>query len=166
MKPRNAVTRILATATAAGALAWAVMAGGQASGAAVATVADEAPGYAVEDFAYPGADKVLAERGIVLKRGDGHIVLADCTPDGNLLRFLARDQAQDVCFKVTGTEGYLSLELTSVHGVKTNDYSNTHLEMTASTDHVEYDVPAGTWKGIGESVDGRDHTLIEIRTTK
>ncbi|MFE7411897.1 hypothetical protein [Streptomyces laurentii] len=93
-------------------------------------------------------------------------MLADCTPDGNLLRFLARDQAQDVCFELTGTEGYLSLELTSVHGVKTNDYSNTHLEMTAATDHVEYDVPAGTWKGIGESVDGRDHTLIEIRTTK
>jgi hypothetical protein len=165
MKPRSTLARILGTATAAGALAWAVMAGGQPSGATAEPVADTAPGYAVEDYNYPNADKILAEQGIVLKRGDGHIVLADCASEANLLKFLARDQGE-VCFKVTGDEGFLTLELNSVHGVRTDASANTHLEMTAEGDQVEYDVPANTWEGVGESVDGREHVLVEIRTTK
>src|SRR5262249_5888829 len=39
--------------------------------------ADSAPPAAVEDYGYPGADHVFAEKGIRLKRGDGHILLAD-----------------------------------------------------------------------------------------
>ena len=31
----------------------------------------------VERFAYPDAERILAEEGVLLKRGDGHIVLAD-----------------------------------------------------------------------------------------
>ncbi|MEU6949059.1 hypothetical protein ABZ957_28065 [Streptomyces sp. NPDC046316] len=165
MKPRSTLARILGTATAAGALAWAVMAGGQPSEATAGPVADAAPGYAVEDYNYPKADQILAEQGILLKRGDGHIVLADCASEANLLRFLARDRA-DVCFKVTADQGFLTLQLPSVHGVKTDDSGNTHLEMTAEDDRVEYDIPAETWEGVGESVDGREHVLVEIRTSK
>lgn len=165
MKPRSTLARILGTAAAAGALAWAVMAGGQPSDAATGLAADAAPGYAVEDYNYPQADKILAEQGILLKRGDGRIVLADCASEDNLLRFLARDR-EDVCFKVTGEEGFLTLQLESVHGVRTDDSGNTHLEMTAEDDRVEYDIPADTWEGVGESVDGREHVLVEIRTTE
>ncbi|MFF1415934.1 hypothetical protein ACFVX6_40245 [Streptomyces sp. NPDC058289] len=165
MKPRSTLVRILAMATAAGALAWAVTAGNQPSHAATGPVADAGPGYAVEDYGYPNADKILAEKGILLKCGDGYIVLADCASEQNLLRFLARDRA-DVCFKVTGEKGYLALELESVHGVRTSDVSTTHLEMTAENDRVTYDIPAKTWEGVGESADGREHTLVEIRTTK
>ncbi|MCX4960160.1 hypothetical protein [Streptomyces virginiae] len=165
MKSHIALARILGTAAAAGALAWAVTAGGQPSHTVTGPVADSGPGYAVEDFNYPNAEKVLAETGIVLKRGDGNIVLADCASGQNLLRILARDRA-DVCFKVTGDAGFLALELKSVHGVRTNDVKNTHLEMTAADDRVKYDIPAKTWEGVGESVDGRDHVLVEIRTTK
>ncbi|MFB7177325.1 hypothetical protein ACFCYI_06435 [Streptomyces sp. NPDC056257] len=165
MNSRNAWTRILGTATAAGALAWAVLAGGQPSSATTEPVADPGPGYAVEDYNYPNADKILAEQGIVLKRGDGHIVLADCRSEENLLKFLARDRA-DVCFKVTGNEGFLTLEIKSVHGVRTDASANTHLAMTAENDRVEYNIPAKTWEGVGESVDGREHVLVEIRVTK
>ncbi|MEV1043587.1 hypothetical protein [Streptomyces sp. NPDC049916] len=165
MKHRSTLIRTLGTTAAAGAVAWAVTAGGPPSQGTPSTVADEAPGYAVEDFAYPGADEILAERGILLKRGDGHILLADCASGDNLLKFLARDRG-DVCFRVTGDRGYLSLELPSVHGVRTNDAKNTNLTMTAEGDRVEYDVPADTWEGVGEAVDGRDHLLVEIRTTK
>ncbi|MHC0430878.1 hypothetical protein ACX6XY_11895 [Streptomyces sp. O3] len=165
MNPRSALARVLGTATAVGALAWAVLAGGQPAGATAEPVADEAPGYAVEDYNYPQADKILAEQGFLLKRGDGHIVLADCASEANLLRFLARDR-EDVCFKVTGEEGFLTLELDSVHGVRTDDSDNTHLKMTAEGDQAEYDIPAETWEGVGESVDGREHVLVEIRTTK
>ncbi|MEV7523864.1 hypothetical protein [Streptomyces sp. NPDC091371] len=167
MKSRNAWTRILGTAAAAGVLAWAVTAGGQPSEAtAIGPVADAGPGFAIEDYNYPNADKILAEQGIVLKRGDGHIVLANCGSEENLLKFLARDRA-DVCFKVTGDEGFLTLEIKSVHGVRTADSGNTHLAMTAEgDDRVEYDIPAKTWEGVGESVDGREHVLVEIRVTK
>ncbi|MFD0372286.1 hypothetical protein [Streptomyces sp. NPDC059071] len=166
MNSRKAWTRTLGTATAAGALAWAVTATGQPSAAPTSEpVAEAGPGYAIEDYTYPNADKILAEQGFLLKRGDGHILLADCASETNLLRFLARDRA-DVCFKVTGDKGFLTLQLESVHGVRTSDAGNTHLEMTAENDRVEYDIPAKTWEGVGESVDGREHVLVEIRVTK
>ncbi|MBU8548266.1 hypothetical protein ACH5AJ_06965 [Streptomyces rochei] len=167
MKIRSACVRILGAAAAAGVLAWAVLAQGGADAAAgspTESVAEAAPGYAVEDYNYPDADKILAEQNVVLKRGDGHIVLADCAGGDNLLQFLARDH-EDVCFRVTADEGFLTLELPAVHGVKTDDSANTHLEMTAEGDQVEYDIPADTWKGVGESVDGREHVLVEIRVT-
>ncbi|MFJ5707262.1 hypothetical protein [Streptomyces sp. NPDC093105] len=155
----------MGTVTVAGALAWAVVAGRPAAAPHSEPVAETGPGYAIEDYNYPDADKILAEQGLVLKRGDGHIVLADCGSDVNLLRFLARDRA-DVCFKVTADTGYLTLEIPSVHGVRTDDSVNTHLAMTAEGDSVEYDIPAKTWEGVGESVDGREHVLVEIRVSK
>ncbi|WP_073229629.1 MULTISPECIES: hypothetical protein [unclassified Streptomyces] len=163
MTSRRILARVLVTAIAVVALAWAVTAGVQP--AIAGPVAAEAPSYAVEDFTHPNADEILAERGFLLKRGDGHIVLADCASGTNLLRFLARGR-EDVCFKVTGDEGFLTLELDSVHGVRTDDSGNTHLKMTAEGDHAEYDIPAETWEGVGESVDGREHVLVEIRTTE
>ncbi|MFE6354208.1 hypothetical protein ACFVOO_15415 [Streptomyces rochei] len=167
MKIRSACVRILGAAATAGVLAWAVLAQGgadAAAGSSTESVAEAAPGYAIEDYNYPDADKILAEQNVVLKRGDGHIVLADCADGDNLLQFLARDH-EDVCFRVTADEGFLTLELPAVHGVKTDDSANTHLEMTAEGDQVEYDIPADTWKGVGESVDGREHVLVEIRVT-
>ena len=53
MTTRNALVRLL----------------GAAAGSPAEAVADDAPGYAVEDYAYPDADKILAEQDIVLKRG-------------------------------------------------------------------------------------------------
>ncbi|RPF21973.1 hypothetical protein [Myceligenerans xiligouense] len=129
------------------------------------SVADDVPPFAVETFDYPGAEEILAEQGFLLQRGDGHIVLAECGSEENLLRLLARSR-EDVCFRTTGTEGFLSLELDSVYGVRTNDADNTHLEMTAEGDQVEYDIPAETWEGVGEAVDGREHVLLEIRVTR
>ncbi|MEV5088505.1 hypothetical protein ACWEQ5_03875 [Streptomyces griseoincarnatus] len=164
MKTRNALVRLLGAAATAGALAWAVLAQGGAAGSPTEAVAGDAPGYAVEDYAYPNADTILAEQDIVLKRGDGHIVLADCAAGADLLRFLARDR-EDVCFEVTADTGFLTLELPAVHGVKTDASANTHLEMTAEDDQVEYDIPADTWAGVGESVDGREHVLVEIHVT-
>lgn len=119
----------------------------------------------VERFAYPDAARILAEEGVLLKQGDGHIVLAECGSEENLLMLLAR-RRDDVCFKVTGAEGFVSLELAAVYGVRTSDADSTHLEMTAEGDEVEYDIPADTWEGVGEAVDGREHVLVEIRVTQ
>lgn len=158
-------------AATAGALTWlAVSAGAQGGPAgqaeAALLVADEGPGYAVEDFDYPQADKILAEQGITLKRGDGHIVLADCASETGLLEVWARAKDK-VCFRVTGDSGWLTLEIPSVYGVKGNDYT-TQVDMTVGTEEKSFDVAKNSWTPVGESADeqGREHMLVEIRTSK
>ncbi|MFI1758414.1 hypothetical protein [Streptomyces sp. NPDC020571] len=164
------LARTAAVAVAAGALAAVVAAGAGdsagRSGTSVRAVADEAPGYAVEDFAYPQADKVLEEQGIVLKRGDGHIVLASCAPGTGQLEVYSRE-ASSVCFEVTGDSGWLTMEIPSVYGVKTNEYA-TQVDLTVGEEEKSVDVPANSWKAVGESADeqGRPHMLVEIRTSK
>ncbi|GAA3298494.1 hypothetical protein [Streptomyces cinereospinus] len=163
--------RLLSRAVAAGVtaglavLAYTAGAPRDTETAGVRTVAGEAPGYAVEDFAYPQADKILQERGILLKRGDGHIVLADCGPAG-LLEVWARSQDR-ICFRVTGNEGYLSLEVPAVYAVKGNAYQ-TEVSMTVDNEEKTFEVDENAWTPVGESADpdGRQHMLVEIVTTK
>ncbi|WP_228974868.1 hypothetical protein [Streptomyces sp. DH12] len=161
------ISRLLVAGAVAGTAVLAITTtGGATAGApSVVPVADEAPGYAVEDFNYPQADKILAEQGIKLKRGDGHITLATCG-DPALLEVWARSK-EKVCFRVTGTKGYLSLELPAVYGIKGNDY-NTDVTMTVDNEEKNFDVNKNTWTPVGESADpqGRDHMLLEIITSK
>lgn len=168
--------RVLGVTVAAGVSALAVTAVGL-SGAkaspgtaeqAMAPAAGEAPGYAVEDFNYPGADKILAEQGITLKRGDGHIVLADCASGGELVQVKAMPNVlATVCFRVTGNSGWLSLEMPSVFSVKGNDYDTT-VSMTTDGEDRTWDVEKNLWTSVGESADdqGREFALVEIRTSK
>jgi hypothetical protein len=89
---RKLIRNILAGVTATAALVVAVgfaVPSGPTSDRTVA-VADGTPAYAVEDFNYPQADKILAEQGILLKRGDGHIVLAECGSQEGLLQVWSR----------------------------------------------------------------------------
>ncbi|MFI7360922.1 hypothetical protein ACIBO4_02035 [Streptomyces sp. NPDC050149] len=130
-------------------------------------VADGAPGYAVEDFNYPQADKILAEKNVVLKRGDGHITFADCVPGTGQLELLARYNTARICFNVVGDEGWLALEIPAVFSFKGNDYSTT-IGMTVGTEEKTFDIIKNTFTPVGESVDdeSRDHMLVEIRTVK
>ncbi|MEU6351974.1 hypothetical protein ABZ896_21955 [Streptomyces sp. NPDC047072] len=159
-------------AAAVGALAWTAVAAGAPGGASeqagpTALVAGDAPGYAVEDFGYPLADKIRAERNLVLKRGDGHITLADCTSGTGLLEILARDRTDRICFKVVGNSGWLTLELPAVYAIKGNDYT-TAVDMTVGAEEKSFDVAKNSWTPVGEAADpeGRDHLLVEIRTAK
>ncbi|WP_174720281.1 hypothetical protein [Streptomyces spongiicola] len=171
MKVRSAIARTLGAAMAAGTLAWLAMvgapypAGGET--AAVEAVADEAPGYAIEDFNYPQADKILSEQGITLKRGDGHIVLAECGSEAGLLQVLARSQSKPICFRFTGNSGWLTLEIPSVHGIRGNDYT-TEVNMTVEGEEKSFDVNKNAWTQVGEAADpeGREHMLVEIRSSK
>ncbi|MBT2396454.1 hypothetical protein J7E89_10800 [Streptomyces sp. ISL-100] len=129
-------------------------------------IADEAPGYAVEDFNYPQADKILAEKNIVLKRGDGHITLVDCASGTGFLEVWAREK-EKICFQVVGNSGWLTLEIPAVFAVKGNDYS-TEVDMTTGTEEKSFDVAKNSWTAVGESADeqGREHMLVEIRSSK
>ncbi|MFE3643575.1 hypothetical protein [Streptomyces sp. NPDC059169] len=170
---RSFTVRTLGAAAAAGALAWLALAGGVPAEAgtkteAVAPVADEAPGYAIEDFSYPGADKILAEKKIVLKRGDGHITLVDCASGSGFLQVWARERKdEEFCFKVVGSSGWLTLEIPSVALIRGNDYT-TKVDMTVGTEKKTFDVNKNAWTSVGETADsqGREQVLVEIRATK
>ncbi|MFF3845866.1 hypothetical protein [Streptomyces sp. NPDC002328] len=130
------------------------------------TVVNEAPGYAVEDFKYPHADRILTEQGILLKRGDGHITLAACANGTGQLEIYSQSSSK-VCFNVTGDAGWLTLEIPSVYGVRTNGYE-AEFGLTVDTKTTSVDVPADSWQGVGQSADpqGRPHMLVEIKTSK
>ncbi|MFF2118538.1 hypothetical protein ACFVXH_14585 [Kitasatospora sp. NPDC058184] len=170
MKVRSTILRITVTALSAGALTWIAIAGGAGERGpdkiATQVVADEGPGYAVEDFAYPNADGILAEQKIKLKRGDGHILLAPCTGAPELMEVFSHKN-EKVCFRVTGDKGYLSLEIPAVFGVKGNDYA-AQVAMTTGTEEKTFPVDKNSWTAVGETADaqGRDFMLLEIRTSK
>ncbi|MGW7096292.1 hypothetical protein [Streptomyces sp. NPDC054874] len=157
----------MGVALAGGALAFAGVAHavGSAAPAAPRAAAAEIP-YAVEDFNYPGAEKILAEQGIELKRGDGHIMLTECGSDPDILRFIGRDR-DDFCFRVTGEKGHLTLEVPGVTGVQTKDHT-ARLEMTVADETKTYEIPKNKWQGVGETTDPgqREHVLVEITTGK
>ncbi|MFG2336509.1 hypothetical protein [Streptomyces yangpuensis] len=172
MKARKAMVRIVGAAMGAGALAWFAIAGGVTDGSvadttAMKAVADEGPGYAVEDFAYPNADKILAEQHITLKRGDGHILLADCASGTDLIEVYGRTNAERICFKVTGSSGYLALEIPAVFYIKGNSY-DAKVDMSAGALQKTFDLTKNDWTPVGETADdqGRKFMLMEIRTTK
>ncbi|MGV9878057.1 hypothetical protein [Streptomyces sp. NPDC003006] len=152
-------------AAAAAAVAW-FTSGPDESASTAVPVVDGAPGYAVEDFNYPQAEKIQQEKGILLKRGDGHIVLAACGSQDGLLEVWARN-TDKVCFQVTGKSGYLSLEIPAVYGIKGNDY-NTDVTTTLDGREKNFDIAKNTFTPVGESADpeGRDHMLVEIVTSK
>ncbi|MEV7617332.1 hypothetical protein [Streptomyces sp. NPDC089799] len=172
MKARKTFTRTATAATAAGALAWIAITGAGASATgttdttALKAVAEEGPGYAIEDFGYPNADRILAEQHITLKRGDGHIVLADCASATDLMELWARDK-EKICFRVTGTTGYLTLEIPSVFAVKGNNYS-AQVDLKVGEEEKTWEVNKNSWTAVGESADeqGREFMLMEIRTAK
>ncbi|PCG81409.1 hypothetical protein CIB93_35550 [Streptomyces sp. WZ.A104] len=161
--------RVVATGVATAACIAAVVTVAHADEARTrpaAAVADELPPHAVEDFAYPGADRIEAELGIVLKRGNGHITLADCASDGSFLEVYSRTKGR-ICFRVTGTTGYLSVEIPTVYGVKGAASHEADVKLTAEDDEQNISVAKNEWKGVGEAADpeGRDHVLVELSTS-
>ncbi|MER6668287.1 hypothetical protein ABT256_27310 [Amycolatopsis japonica] len=165
--------RAAMAATLAALVAFAV--GGAPAGADVTPQADLPP-LAIEDFNYPQAAQIQAERGFLLKRGDGHIVLlATCpadTTDPDLLRIAERGQPGSgyVCFRVYGKTGHLTVEMPSVYGVNTGNFT-TDVVLTPDdgTATKSYKVPPNTYAGVGESDPtgtGGEYTLLEIQVSR
>ncbi|WP_405687071.1 hypothetical protein [Streptomyces sp. NBC_00057] len=164
MRARSFLSFALAAGVAVGALAVAAPFAG--AGPRTAVAADDVPPVAVEDFAYPEADKIFAEKGIRLKRGDGHIVLTDCATATAPVELYSRGKGK-ICLQLTGNSGYLSLEIPQVYGVKTNDYA-LKLDMEVEGTAASFDVAKNTYASVGQSADPqhRDHTLLEVHATK
>ncbi|MGK5548298.1 hypothetical protein ACSNOH_26745 [Streptomyces sp. URMC 127] len=163
--------RIIATGAAVAACTAALLAAASPQNSTSdnpVTVADGRPGYVVEDFNYPGADKIKAEKGITLKRGDGHVTLADCSSGTGLMEVWSRKN-EKICFRTTGASGYLTLEIPSVFAVRGASDHAADVTLTAPDNTPqEVKVAKGDWTPVGESTDpqSRDHVLVEIRTSK
>ncbi|WP_449486087.1 hypothetical protein [Streptomyces avidinii] len=142
-------------------------ASGSTAPKAAATSTDSMP-VAVEGFSYPGADAIFSDQGIRLKRGDGHITLAQCESQVGLLEvWSSQNDGTRFCFKVGGAAGYLTLEIPSVYGVKGSDHEvQVDMNVPGTGADVSLDVKRNEWTPVGIVVDPlkREHTLVEIRT--
>ncbi|MEU2718323.1 hypothetical protein [Streptomyces sp. NPDC007205] len=133
------------------------------------TSASPAPGddtmpFAVEDFAYPGAAKIFQEKQILLKQGDGHIMLTDCKSTYAIM-VESRTAQKQFCFSVSGKQGDLTLELPDAYGIWTQDHP---VEAKVSNGDKETVVQAAKndYKPIGESgASGQRSVLVELRVT-
>ncbi|MFG2756780.1 hypothetical protein [Streptomyces wuyuanensis] len=155
---------LLSGITAVAIVGASTLAATNANANAEAAAADLPP-LAVEDFNYPGADKILAEQGIALKRGDGHITLAACNDAADQLKVLTRvGPADEFCFKVTSSTGYLTLELADVYGIQTKSHP-VRAELTAEGESQTVDVPKNDLVGVGEGLGEAPTVLLELRVT-
>ncbi|MEU9161470.1 hypothetical protein AB0D29_14530 [Streptomyces sp. NPDC048424] len=160
------VRRVLATTAAAAAcIALAVTAthASEAPAQDKAAVSADLPPYATEDFRYPDATRIQTELGITLKRGDGHITLADCASATGLMEVYSRT-AGKICFRATGKTGHLSLEIPAVYGMKGDATHEADVTLTAEGSTQNVTVAPNEWKGVGQAADPerRDHDLVEI----
>jgi hypothetical protein len=132
------------------------------------SVAD--PPSAVEDYGYPGADRILTEKGIKLKKGDGRILLAECDQAAQQIRVLAVEDASagragTYCFRALGKTGRLTLELPRVFAVEAADHP-VRADLTADGRTTTVDVPQGGFESVGEgTVGGARSVLVELRVT-
>jgi hypothetical protein len=120
-----------------------------------------------EDYAYPGADQILAETGITLIRGDGHILFADCGEDGDLFEVWSRIGLRSFCFKITRAPGYLELELPLVYGVS-SDRALTSARVVQGGETLIEPLKIG-WNGIGVGglhPENGEATLVELRANE
>ncbi|MFD7905127.1 trypsin-like serine protease [Kitasatospora sp. NPDC059747] len=133
--------------------------------AVTASAADAVAPAVVEDFSYPGAAKILADHNITLKAGDGHIVLADCASGPGLVELYSRSaNPSQVCFKITGRTGYLSLEIPQIYNIKGDDHAIKATLNTAGT-VTSVDVNKNAWTPVGEGGTSGSTTLLELNAT-
>ena len=133
---------------------------------AAANAEDAEHPYAIEDFAYPGAAKILADKGIVLRKGDGHIVLAECTAPHQIQVWTLQNAEGKYCFRVTGKTGRLTLEVNNVHAIRTEDRP-VRATLTVEGERTTVDVPKDDFKPVGEgdANNPAPAVLVELKVT-
>ncbi|MFE5736736.1 hypothetical protein [Streptomyces celluloflavus] len=129
-----------------------------ATGAAAAAVMPSA----VEDFTYPGAAQILQEKGITLKRGDGHVMLTDCGSKYDVM-VESRTGKNFFCFTISGKQGYLTMELPDAFAMWTKEHP-VKATVTADGKTTVVDAPKNEYTSIGETTNsGKRSVLLELR---
>ncbi|MFC8871919.1 hypothetical protein ACFUAC_30445 [Streptomyces sp. NPDC057148] len=159
-----------ATAVLVTGLGATALAAPQDAAPAAERAAAEMP-VAVEDFNYPQADKILAERGITLKRGDGHITLTSITDPGECIadpsNILVEAHAGNYkfCFHSNAKTGFLTMEIRDTFALWTGESAvKATLTPNGGGTQEVVNIPANDFQPVGESGDsGVRSTLVEIR---
>ncbi|MCA6095925.1 hypothetical protein LE181_27650 [Streptomyces sp. SCA3-4] len=139
-----------------------------AAPAAASTAAADMPST-VESFAYPGAAKIVQDQQITLKRGDGHILLTDCSLKHDI-QVESRIGKNYYCFSVSGKQGFLTLELPDVYFLWNKELP-VQAKVTADGETTVVNAPAAkpgqeNLTHIGEtSNSGKPSVLLELRVT-
>ncbi|MFJ7913096.1 hypothetical protein [Kitasatospora sp. NPDC096204] len=128
---------------------------------------------AVEDFQHPGADRLLQERQITLRQGDGHIWLkegpgntvpTDCQASNEIF-IESRLDKRGYCFTTNSKTGYLAMELPDVYGIWTEDRA-VSAKLTAAGQEKQVDVAPNSVAPVGETLPGgKRSVLVELRVT-
>jgi hypothetical protein len=131
--------------------------------------AEDAQPSLVETFDYPGAAAIEAERGIKLKKGDGHILFVECADGQNQLKVESTAfpaPRNFFCFKITGATGSITMELEEAYAVWGNDYNV--VATWRSEDGVVHNtqIRKNDITGIGEGATGKPGSLIELNATR
>ncbi|GAU65081.1 putative hypothetical protein [Streptomyces sp. NBRC 110611] len=137
---------------------------------AVRTAGDELPPPAVEDFEYPGAEKIFKEKGLKLIKGDGHIILADCgaNPDFDVMSEGKNQQPVNYCFKVIGKTGYLKLEIPKINSIWENAGRTARATISTQGKTKTVDLKKNDLTPLGQgdmASGGKEATLLELRVT-
>jgi hypothetical protein len=129
----------------------------------------------VEEFDYPGAADILKTKNVVLRKGDGHIPLIDCsTPASDSLgRIEVESSRMDggpnrLCFSVKGQSAWLTMEVPIVYSIDARD-AGTGTSATAdlTTDdgkHTTVPLSPTNSTPVGSGKPGGEPTvLMELR---
>ncbi|MEV7939249.1 MULTISPECIES: hypothetical protein [unclassified Kitasatospora] len=126
------------------------------------------PPPAVEDFSYPGAGRVLKDKGLKLISGDGHIMLAECSSQWSIKVQASKNNSfTEYCFNVSGGTGYLALEVPGTFGLWNDDH-NLRATLTSDGKTKTIDVAKDDVTTVGEAdipSGGKKATLVELRVT-
>jgi hypothetical protein len=149
-------------------VAAALLVGGAAALTTSAQAEDAQPEL-IETFDYPNAAAIEAARGIKLKKGDGHILFADCADNANQLKVesTAFPAGQNLfCFKVVGATGRITMELPEAYLV----HGNNDTVVATWTDEAgkvhNTPIRKNAPTAIGEGVTGTPGVLIELNSTR
>ncbi|MFF3977859.1 hypothetical protein [Streptomyces sp. NPDC001828] len=115
---------------------------------------------------------MLAEKGIKLIKGDGHLLLADCDAAASQIKVRsvadqATGRAQMYCFTANSKSGYLTLELPRVTSLETSDHPIS-ASLTADGTTKTVDVAQDDFKPVGEGdipSGAKRSVLVELRVT-
>ncbi|MGI5196346.1 hypothetical protein ACQEVY_22305 [Streptomyces sp. CA-288835] len=130
-----------------------------------AEAADDLPPFAVEDFSYPNADRILAEKGLKLIKGNGRLLFTECDGSAGLIEVWTRQTPDGrYCFKPDGKGGFLTLEVPDVYALQTTD-NPISADLTAAGETATVDVAKNQFKGVGEGVGDAPAVLVELRVT-
>ena len=129
-------------------------------------LADDPQPAIEENYDYPGSDRILEERGVLLRKGDGHILLVDCKSGAGFAEVWSRSKGQ-FCFRISGAAGYLTMELPEVYLIGGGSTHTVQATVTIDGNAKTVQAPKGKWLSVGEGADPESSpaTLLEFRAS-